>query len=56
MDISEAFQFDEDTLLVCYEIDNVRMENVCRAMKLLDHDLWRKIDNSFLDQDWPDSD
>ena len=40
IDIGEAHDFDSETLLTCSEVDNVRLEQICRKIKKVDVSLW----------------
>ena len=54
IDIGETDDFDSSTLMVCSEIDNVRLEKICRRISKVDNSLGKKCYDSLIDQEWPD--
>lgn len=56
IDLDATHDFESSTLLVCSEVDNVRMEKICRKIKKVDAGLYKKVRDSMIDQDWPDED
>ena len=56
LDLSETHDFDSQTLLVCSQVDNIRIEQVCRKIEDFDKNLAKKCRDSYVDQDWPEDD
>ena len=56
LDLSETHDFDSQTLLVCSQVDNIRIEQICRKIDDVDKNLAKKCRDSYVDQDWPEDD
>lgn len=56
IDLEETHDFEAQTLLLCTQIDNVRLEKICGKIKLIDKALAKKCFDCLIDQDWPDED
>ena len=55
LEIVDTFDFEDETLLVCSEIDNVRLEKLGRRIKKIDEALAKTFTNNLVDQDWPET-